>query len=265
MPAAAIHFPCCSPCAPLARVLLPLFADTSAACWTFRCCGVARSDAVTRACASGWARSAARCADSLSLCGELRALCAGVLPTEDGSSTLLLRTSSPVMPSAAMYVSSTPWSDSSALEGDPCAAPLSRCSATPGASPYTYRRSGTGALHEGEGWRRKEEDEEEGIKDLKRYARLAVVWDLHGSLVPRASTEEKRCNEMHMQKSCTRSTQSTKGGHAWRGTSRRRDLEALTARPPAMRPPLPFPPMFESNSRARQPACFRKSHDKPKL
>ena len=30
-----------------------------------------------------------------------------------------------------------------------------------------------------------EEEERSSIKDLKRYAKLAVAWDRHGSLVPR--------------------------------------------------------------------------------
>ena len=37
-------------------------------------------------------------------------------------------------------------------------------------------------------WCMEEEEEEEErslIKDLKRYAQLAVAWDRHGSLVPR--------------------------------------------------------------------------------
>jgi hypothetical protein len=47
---------------------------------------------------------------------------------------------------------------------------------------YAYFPSGTdGAM------RCEEEEEEERslIKDLKRYAQLAVAWDRHGFLVPR--------------------------------------------------------------------------------
>jgi hypothetical protein len=38
------------------------------------------------------------------------------------------------------------------------------------------------------GMTKEEEEEKSLIKDLKRYAQLAVAWDRHGSLVPKTPT-----------------------------------------------------------------------------